>query len=223
MRNYSSPRRAWNPAILESDWNISIYADIDREKYRTHIRPPQLQLVLLWPNCPSKFWSAFENCWGRAWVRKIRDSTWCTRFLEALDCFSTVRSSIINHNFRQCRISFHPTPKGNPGMPSWKMDSGVWRAHETTEHGGYECGGLYQNDNSEAVIKVVERFIELEEEGLEDLTDSMGALVLSEWARILFVTIDPPMDDTRKLTITFRRKLGELKSHWHVKKEIHVL
>ncbi|CZR52841.1 uncharacterized protein PAC_02718 [Phialocephala subalpina] len=77
--------------------------------------------------------------------------------------------------------------------------------------------------DSDVVIKVVERVIELEEEGLEGLVDSTGKAVPSEWARIHFVTVDPSTEDSRKVTLTFRRKPSELAAHWQVKKEIYVL
>lgn len=68
------------------------------------------------------------------------------------------------------------------------------------------------------VIKMAERVIELEEEGLEDQRDLTGEVELSHWARIRTVIIDPSIDnDAKTATITFKRKLDGSRDHWDVK------
>jgi hypothetical protein len=65
------------------------------------------------------------------------------------------------------------------------------------------------------VIRLAERVVELEEEGLEDLTDAKGDVVPSEWARIYEIDTAPAtIDGARLEMVTFKRKIDGNGKHW---------
>jgi hypothetical protein len=65
------------------------------------------------------------------------------------------------------------------------------------------------------VIRLAERVVELEEEGLEDLTDAKGDVVPSEWARIYEIDTAPATIDGHRLEmVTFKRKIDGNGKHW---------
>ncbi|PMD45407.1 hypothetical protein L207DRAFT_524776 [Hyaloscypha variabilis F] len=70
------------------------------------------------------------------------------------------------------------------------------------------------------MISLAERVVELEEEGLEDVTDLKGDVVPSEWARIYETGIEPvTVDGHRVDLVTFKRKGSENDKRWREKKE----
>ncbi|KAE9375780.1 hypothetical protein N431DRAFT_207276 [Stipitochalara longipes BDJ] len=74
--------------------------------------------------------------------------------------------------------------------------------------------------NMDITIGLAERVVELEEEGLEDLTDLKGDVVPSEWARIYNVITEPATIDEHRLElVTFKRKASGDGKHWREKKE----
>jgi hypothetical protein len=65
------------------------------------------------------------------------------------------------------------------------------------------------------MISLAERVVELEEEGLEDVTDLKGDVVPSEWARIYETGIEPvTVDGHRVDLVTFKRKGSENDKRW---------
>jgi hypothetical protein len=69
--------------------------------------------------------------------------------------------------------------------------------------------------NINSAIKMAERVVELEEEGLEDLIDTKGDVVPSEWARIHEIeTVPATIDGHRSELVTFKRKKGGKGNHW---------
>jgi hypothetical protein len=69
--------------------------------------------------------------------------------------------------------------------------------------------------NINSAIRVAERVVELEEEGLEDLIDTKGDVVPSEWARIHEIETAPAtIDGHRSELVTFKRKMGGKGKHW---------
>jgi hypothetical protein len=69
--------------------------------------------------------------------------------------------------------------------------------------------------NINSAIKMAERVVELEEEGLEDLIDTKGDVVPSEWARIHEIeTVPATTDGHRSELVTFKRKKGGKGNHW---------
>jgi len=68
--------------------------------------------------------------------------------------------------------------------------------------------------DSKKVVRVVERIIELEEQGLEDLRDPTGLLVPSECARIQAVSVNLEKTDDKIMTVVFERKLVVIEELW---------
>jgi hypothetical protein len=69
--------------------------------------------------------------------------------------------------------------------------------------------------NINSTISMAERVVELEEEGLEDLIDTKGDVVPSEWARIHEIETAPAtIDGHRSELVTFKRKMGGKGKHW---------
>jgi len=67
----------------------------------------------------------------------------------------------------------------------------------------------------DTMIKAVERIIELEEEGLEDLKDAKGDVVPSEWARVSKVVTAPSMIEGHRCEkVTFHRSLHRKEGQW---------
>jgi hypothetical protein len=69
--------------------------------------------------------------------------------------------------------------------------------------------------NMDIAINLAERVVDLEEEGLEDLTDAKGDVVPSEWARIYEIDTAPATIDGQRLElVTFKRKIDGNGKHW---------
>ncbi|KAH7357052.1 hypothetical protein BKA65DRAFT_496114 [Rhexocercosporidium sp. MPI-PUGE-AT-0058] len=68
--------------------------------------------------------------------------------------------------------------------------------------------------DSKLVIRAVERVIELEEVGLEDLRDPTRAVVPSEWARVQTVSVNLGKPDDTTMTVVFQRKSMVIKEQW---------
>ncbi|KAH6721934.1 hypothetical protein BKA61DRAFT_164911 [Leptodontidium sp. MPI-SDFR-AT-0119] len=68
--------------------------------------------------------------------------------------------------------------------------------------------------DSKLVVRVVERILELEEEGLEDSRDPTGAIVPSEWARIQAVTVNLDKTNETMMAMVFQRKLTIVEEQW---------
>ncbi|KAL2073131.1 hypothetical protein VTL71DRAFT_10455 [Oculimacula yallundae] len=64
------------------------------------------------------------------------------------------------------------------------------------------------------LVRVLERVIELEEEGLEELWDPTGAIVPSEWARIQSITANLDHDNDKMVTIFFQRTSSVVEERW---------
>jgi hypothetical protein len=63
--------------------------------------------------------------------------------------------------------------------------------------------------NASTAIKLIERVIEIEEGGLEDLTDLTGSVVPSEWSRIQYIEKIPEVgQETSGSLFRFRRKVN---------------
>lgn len=61
--------------------------------------------------------------------------------------------------------------------------------------------------NSDLIINILESAIEIEERGLEDLTDFTGAVVPSAWARLKNLVIDvDSMQESRTVLVSFFHK-----------------
>ncbi|PVH83799.1 hypothetical protein DL98DRAFT_512950 [Cadophora sp. DSE1049] len=68
--------------------------------------------------------------------------------------------------------------------------------------------------DSKKVVRVVERIIELEEEGLEHLRDPTGMIVPSEWARIQAVSVNLDKTDDDTMMVAFERKFSAIEELW---------
>lgn len=68
--------------------------------------------------------------------------------------------------------------------------------------------------DSKKVVRVVERIIELEEQGLEGLRDPTGMIVPSEWARIHCVSVNLDKTNDKMMTIVFERKSAAIEELW---------
>ncbi|KAH7407340.1 hypothetical protein BKA64DRAFT_705748 [Cadophora sp. MPI-SDFR-AT-0126] len=68
--------------------------------------------------------------------------------------------------------------------------------------------------DAKKVVRVVERIIELEEEGLEDLRDPTGMIVPSEWARIQAVSVNLDKCDVNTMMLVFERKFSVIEELW---------
>jgi len=75
--------------------------------------------------------------------------------------------------------------------------------------------------STDVVVRIAERIIELEERGIEDLTDETGELVPSESSRFHFVSVNPPAttDGSRKIILTCTRMLEEPPGGWKIIQE----
>jgi hypothetical protein len=78
--------------------------------------------------------------------------------------------------------------------------------------------GLFSGDrlwNLDIMIRLAERALQLEEEGLEDVTDSNGDVVPSEWARIHEVkSVPATINGHRMEFVTFKRRTNVNGNHW---------
>ncbi len=69
--------------------------------------------------------------------------------------------------------------------------------------------------NMDLIIRMAERVVELEEEGLEELKDAKGDVVPSEWARIYDTTTVPVTVDGNQFEwVTFKRRTEGNGTHW---------
>jgi hypothetical protein len=65
------------------------------------------------------------------------------------------------------------------------------------------------------IIRIAERVVALEEEGLEELLDSKGDVVPSEWARIYDIAAAPATLNGHRLeSVTFKRRPDGNGNHW---------
>jgi hypothetical protein len=71
--------------------------------------------------------------------------------------------------------------------------------------------------DSDFVSRLLERVIEIEEEGLEDLRDSTGAVVPSEWSRVHDISVTA--DDDKRVLVSFRRRPDGSEAPWHYQRE----
>jgi len=69
--------------------------------------------------------------------------------------------------------------------------------------------------NTSTAIKLIERVIEIEEDGLEDLTDMTGSVVPSEWSRIQYIEKVPDVGQGNSTSLfRFRRQVDGQWQHF---------